>query len=52
MKLCIGQAGMLSGVVFACGANSLNFIIWNQERESAILLHTPGTCTIHTLRLW
>ena len=51
MKLCTGQAGMLSGVVFACGASFLNLSIWKRERESAKSLHTPGMCTMHTLRL-
>lgn len=40
MKLWTGQAGMLSGVVVACGASLLNLSIWKRERKSAILLHT------------
>ena len=51
VKVCISHAGMLSAVGFACGASFLNLSIWKRDRESAILLHTPSTCTIHTLML-
>ena len=53
MKDCIGHASMLSAAEFACGASFLNLFIWKRERESQLLsLQTPGTCTIHTLKLW
>ena len=52
VKDCIGHAGMLSATRFACRASFLNLSIWKRERESARLLWTAGTCTIHTLILW
>ena len=33
MKVCIGYAGMLSAVGFACGASFPNLSIWKHERE-------------------
>jgi len=51
-KVCFGHAGILSGNCLALGASSQNFLIWKQDRTSAMSLHTPGIYTTQTLRLW